>query len=352
MNEPGEEASANSSGGPMDWQEGDPQQIPATPDLLHRMARRGLLDAAALEAGLKILGRLPDRQRWLRFLDILLLVLASGFTLSGIFFFFAYNWANLHRFAKLGLVEAALVAAVGLAYGRGLDRLSGKIALSAAALLTGALLGVYGQIYQTGADSYLLFLKWSALILGWVLISRFAPLWFLWAALLNLTLGLYWIQTFGPPEAALYLLYFALNAAGIAAWEAAHAQGIAWLGNRWLPRLLALPATIALMIPAIDTLAGDTFLQRPPHLYMILLTILYFVAAARALLIYSRSIPDLFMLTTVLASLIVVINAGIFNRVVEDELTLLLMGGLLLAETALALTWLRRTAASWRRRAR
>ncbi len=39
------------------------------------------------------------------------------------------------------------------------------------------LLAVYGQTYQTGADPYELFFGWAILIIGWVAISRFAPLW-------------------------------------------------------------------------------------------------------------------------------------------------------------------------------
>ena len=43
-------------------------------------------------------------------------------------------------------------------------------------LLTGALLALSGQVYQTGADTFELFAWWAVLILPWVLVSRFSPL--------------------------------------------------------------------------------------------------------------------------------------------------------------------------------
>src|SRR3989338_6298780 len=176
----------------MPSEDSDWLELPPTPGRLRQLARSGILNDPALERALTIIGHTPDAARWARFLDLLLLVAGTGFIVSGIFFFFAFNWADLHRFAKLGLLEAAVLAATGLAFWRGLDRLSGKIALSAAALLVGALLAVYGQIYQTGANAYELFLTWAVLILGWAVIGKFTLLWFVWSVLLNLSLIYYW----------------------------------------------------------------------------------------------------------------------------------------------------------------
>ena len=52
---------------------------------------------------------------------------------------------------------------------RACNRPAGKAALLAAALLTGGLLALIGQTYQTGADTFELFATWAALILPWVL---------------------------------------------------------------------------------------------------------------------------------------------------------------------------------------
>ncbi|MBO7203321.1 MAG: DUF2157 domain-containing protein, partial [Paludibacteraceae bacterium] len=47
-----------------------------------------------------------DAQKWLRFSEVLTLSLGAGLLLSGIIFFFAYNWETIHRFVKMGIVAA------------------------------------------------------------------------------------------------------------------------------------------------------------------------------------------------------------------------------------------------------
>lgn len=47
----------------------------------------------------------------------------------GVLFFFAYNWKELDRFARFGLIEALLVVTLFLVWRLGLERLSGKGAL-------------------------------------------------------------------------------------------------------------------------------------------------------------------------------------------------------------------------------
>ncbi len=318
----------------------------ATPGRLRALAKGGHLDAKALEAGLKMVGAVPDGKAWERFLGYALLLLGAAFTLSGAFFFFAYNWADMHRFVKFGLIEAAIFLAAGLAFYKGLDNLSGKIALAAAAILVGALLAVYGQTYQTGADSYQLFLAWAVLIAGWVVISRYAPLWFVLLALLNVSVVLYWDQMMGHwSEAALYEILFLLDAGALLTWEYARGLGGRWLKNRWIPRMLALAAFIALVVPMLALIfsfgyQSDEFLVFAPVLYIGFgLFTLYF---------YSQKTRDLFILTICALSVIVV-----FTSIVIDNLhfnsggDFLLVGLLMIGQAALALNGLRKLAKSW-----
>ena len=51
-----------------------------------------------------------DAQKWLRFSEVLTLSLGAGLLLSGIIFFFAYNWETIHRFIKMGIVAALLLS--------------------------------------------------------------------------------------------------------------------------------------------------------------------------------------------------------------------------------------------------
>jgi uncharacterized membrane protein len=324
--------------------------LPPSAEKLRKLAKDGVLTAEALERALKITNDRPGTAGWERFLNILLLVLGAGFSISGVFFFFAFNWADMHRFFKLGLLEFAMLVAVGLAFWRGLDRLSGKIALGAAGLIIGALLAVYGQIYQTGADSYELFLGWALLITGWVLISKFIPLWFVWVILFDLSLVFYWIQIVGNQNSMLYLWVFLLNGSAILVWEVIHARGIDWLKSRWAPRLLSLLVFVSLVIPTIILIfSSEIGLEQDPLLFLMLF--LFIGTSAAVLYVYSQKILDLFMLTICAFSLIIAFNSLVVNILdILDEFLFFCLSGLFIGQAALVVTWLRQVSKSWEAR--
>ena len=147
---------------------------------------RGRLPAEALPAVLRLARITPGPAEWRRFLSRLTLWLGTVFCAAAVIFFFAYNWQAMGRYAKFGLAEGLIIAAVFLAWRLGLERAGGKAALLAAALLVGALLALVGQTYQTGADTYELFAVWALAILPWVAVSCFGALWLLWIGLINL----------------------------------------------------------------------------------------------------------------------------------------------------------------------
>jgi hypothetical protein len=65
---------------------------------LELLAQRGLLNLAGLERALELAGYFPTLEMWRKFLDYALLALGTAFTISGLIFFFAFNWAQMHRF--------------------------------------------------------------------------------------------------------------------------------------------------------------------------------------------------------------------------------------------------------------
>ncbi len=132
-----------------------------------------------------------SKAAWKKFLRLFILSLGIGFTVCGIVFFFAYNWVNLHKFAKLGIAEGLLILTTILVVLPKISDNGKKIILTGASVLVGVIFAVFGQIYQTGANAYDFFLAWSVFISLWVLVANFAPLWLLYLYLINTTIILY-----------------------------------------------------------------------------------------------------------------------------------------------------------------
>ena len=332
---------------------------------------KGLLDADGLQRGLELAGYIPTRRDWAKFIDTLLAYLGSALVLAGIIFYFAYNWADMDKFTKFGLIACAIVLAVVVVAVKGLESRSGKTALIAAAVLPGALLTVYGQTYQTGADAYGVFLAWTTLIAGWVVISRFTALWMLWLVLANLALVLYWGERVNPDlvlsagllrslvpwlgitylltDAALGELLFTFNVTALILYEWYARRGTEWLDDRWMPRLIACLALGALIVPTLiftfeaDVLSGENTALK-------LVPLFYVIASISILTFYHMRGRDLFILAMTYLGIIIVITAAIGERIGEKFggyvfLSLLVIG---LATATVAL--LRRTAHAWEQR--
>ena len=136
----------------------------------------------------------PKQDSWGKFIKIVLLTLGIGFLAAGIVFFFAYNWQDLNKFLKLGIVQGLVVITVLLAMFLKIEKLYKDIIITGSTLLVGVMFAVFGQIYQTGANAYDFFLAWTVFISLWVFISNFPPLWIVYLGLCNLTIYLYWDQ--------------------------------------------------------------------------------------------------------------------------------------------------------------
>lgn len=132
-----------------------------------------------------------DQEMWQKFLRLFFITLGIGFATAGIIFFFAYNWADLNKFFKLGIIEILVVATTVIALIPKISENIRNIILTGASFLVGVLFAVYGQIYQTGANAYDFFLGWTLFIALWVFVSNFAPLWLLFIVLINTTFILY-----------------------------------------------------------------------------------------------------------------------------------------------------------------
>jgi uncharacterized membrane protein len=314
--------------------------LPATPSRMRVAADAAGAPPSAVQQALTLAAASPSSRNWTRFLNGALLLLGAGLLLSGIVCFFAFNWADLGRFAKFGVLQAAVAICAGLAWWK-LPNLSGRVALFAASVLVGPLLGVYGQTYQTGADPWGLFFFWALLILPWVAVAHFTTLWMLAIVLLDTALVLYWIQVSESAESDWFMLFVwlaAIHLAAVIAWEAQR-RIRPWLDEEWAPRLLVATAFVALLIPAIG-LVLDLNIGTSWGAGLVL-----WVAAAAVFGYYTRVREDLFMLTAAGGSIMTVLTF-ITGRIIFEELKLELFGGLvmsaiLIAEVVLGVAWLR-----------
>jgi uncharacterized membrane protein len=232
-----------------------PDETPLTRGDLDRLHRGGVVGDESYRAALALW---DGSRAWLFFAARWLTVLGAVSLLAGILFFFAWNWKDLHRFTRFAILEGGvLLAAIGAAWMlRPLSpssegnprRLPGEMLLVAAAVLTGILIAVYGQVYQTGADAFQNFLGWAALILPWVLVGRSALLWVLWFAVLKTGMIFFWTQVMGPTGAAGFGILFLLlglvvMAATLAREILAQRPAFSWLAHRAL-RYLCTSATL------------------------------------------------------------------------------------------------------------
>lgn len=291
---------------------------------------------AALEAG----GALPGAGDWRRFLDRLLLWLGAVMLATAAIFFFAFNWQEMGRLAKIGLVEVLTLGALVLVWRLGLERAAGKASLLAASLLVGALLALIGQIYQTGADSYELFAVWAAAILPWALVGRLPALWILWLALVNLAVSLYfltsgllWGLVFAPER--LGWLLFGLNTAALLAWEALAAAGIDWLRERWSVRILATASGAVITALAVHDVAD----WRSASGWGAPVWLAWLAAAYAA---YRHKIKDLYVLAGGVLSVIVVAATFLGKHMpMKDAGALLFIGLVVIGLSAAGGWWLK-----------
>jgi uncharacterized membrane protein len=320
-----------------------PLELSVTPERLHALQAAGVLSPAAHARALALSCETPPARAWRRFLSASLLGAGSLLLLAGVLFFFAYNWDALHRLAKLALLLGAVAAAALAAWRLG-EGTAGQYALLFAAVLVGPLLAVYGQAYQTGADAWELFLGWGLLVLPWVALARFSPLWLLELLIVDVGLALYSEQVLGDRDAVFFELLLALALLNGLAWvlhEAGAQRGLAWLQSRWLPRVLSLLTLGPLLVLATTWIIAPEEARAPQWLGSALLL----MAGAGVWAFHRRVRRELFLLTACAACALVLLSTAagrlFFDALELRTLGMLLMGLLIVGEVALAVTWLR-----------
>jgi uncharacterized membrane protein len=244
---------------------------------------------------------------WQRFLKFLLLALGVSFTAAGILFFFAYNWAELHKFVKLGIIEALIALLILIAVFAKTKPLIKKVLILAASILVGVLYAVFGQVYQTGADAYDFFLGWTLFITIWVLFSNFAALWALFVALLNVTFILYAEQlAYEWSELFLFCLLFGMNS-------------LLLLGFILIPKIFKMTPfpiwfiqLVALTAIAFSTIgiSSGIFEKPEPSFWALFIMASIFYGVG---IWYGLKTKSLFYLSIIPFSVIIILSAALLN---------------------------------------
>jgi uncharacterized membrane protein len=316
------------------------------------------LSASAVEAALELAGAQPSRSDLARF-AVRLLKLAGVLSLAaGLVFFIAANWEALAVLGRFVLVEVVLVLSVAVALWKPPPLALGRYALLLAFIATGALLALFGQTYQTGADVYELFLTWAILGVLLALAGQWSVTWAAWVLVLNVALWLYvgwqpqsgwfWllIGIWSLELSALLLVPMILD---IGLWlTSAYLQNgrFAALAPPWLGRFALAGAmlfgTWAGVIAIFGSELGNASVDG-----LTLVILLALLAAIAALTLRQRR--DVFPLALIAGSLIVLTTAALGRALDFDEIGVFFLLSLwLIASSTVSGHLLMRVVRAWR----
>lgn len=179
--------------------------------------------------------------------------------------FCAYNWHIIPAYGKFAGISILMIVAAVIACWRGLHSTIGGLALLACALLAGPLMAVFGQVYQTGADSWELFRAWAVFIAPLAIIGRRSGLWAALWAIVTLWAVLYAGQEttnrYAPMLFDNMILYIvAAQVVALSLWELA-ARFFAgpkrpYLAARWLPTCVCFAIVIWLTTVLVAGILG------------------------------------------------------------------------------------------------
>ncbi len=298
------------------------KELPADRHFVEQLYQRGLIDNDGRNYALNTL--YPNH--WGLWVARFLALVGTALLLAGIICFFAFNWQSIPPFIKLGAIELAIIACV-LTSSFGEIRLLGRqLLMLSASVLVGVFLAVYGQIYQMGADSYLLFITWAVLISGWTIISQFKLQWLFWLIISNIVLVLFWQQVMHVTHLRDMALpcYMALfNSLVLLVREHFAVQrGCEWLQDNWTRIIPVLIIVASLFMSSALWIieSGRTLASSSLQLY----GMIGLLGHMGLFLVYRHKMLDIRALTIVLISAILLTELSLLKalRHASNEITL------------------------------
>lgn len=278
----------------------------------HRLGPQGV--RAALEAARAH----PTRDELLRFIVSLLRLSGVLSIVAGIVFFIAANWGRFGTLQRFVFVEALLVVSCAFALWKPPPHTIGRRGLLAAFAMTGVLLALFGQTYQTGADVYELFLTWTVLGLPFIVAAQWSVTWGAWLVVLNVALSLF--VSFRPEGGWLWIALSGLNLdlsvllllpmmINYSLWGVReYVEQTRWSATvpSWLGRaILTFGVAYATLAGTLAVIGNDTSARHG-------LVLLFVVMAFAGIAVYAvRKREDIFPLAAIAASLIILTTCAL-----------------------------------------
>lgn len=231
-------------------------------------AARHHLAAPAVRDLLVLSGVQPSAFRIRQFIVRMIRMAGLLSLAAGVVFFVAANWQAFDVSGRFALIQLVILAAAAVACWKPPPQILGRSASLLAFIAAGALLALFGQTYQTGADIYELFLTWALLTVPLVVAAQWSVAWGAWLVVLNLALWLY--AGLRPDSGWLWVLFagWSLSTAtlllvptlvNLALWfvgERVTAPSVQRVSPRWLRRVALAFAFSSLTWAALLTIVG------------------------------------------------------------------------------------------------
>ncbi len=246
------------------------------------------------------------KKDWIVFLRYFFLSLGVSFIGIGIVFFFAYNWQDLHKFVKLGIIDFLILTTVLIAFYFKEKPMVFNILLTVSTLLVGVLFAVFGQIYQTGANAYDFFLGWTIAVFLWVLVANFEPLWLFFIGLLNITYFMFTKQIVTDWHDSTYFMFLLLLNLSILATTFYLKKYRQKNINKWFLQTLELYVTF---IATYAIIQGVYNKFHTSFIVTFILVLIFYISE----IILSFKEKNTFYIATVLASFITIIASIILK---------------------------------------
>lgn len=287
--------------------------IPATREIINTLFSHKLISNEARKYGIQLL---YPTHNWGFWAAKLLSILGIALILSGIIYFLTFNWDKMTPLIKFTLIQTGIIACIITSFFCVSKLIAEKFSLLSAGILVGVFLFIFGQIYQTGADSYNLFMIWALLILPWVIISKFAIFWAHWLFISNTAFMLFWIQAALPkPEADMmlfpYLILF--NSLFLLLREFLCTKNTNWLQGRWTRMVLVI------LILALAIFPTMVFSTNPLHATYstILATLVSIIIHIAFYFIYRYKIPDISVIAATILSVCIILESFIYETLTQ-----------------------------------